>query len=297
MRTEINTEGTIALGNSRVADYLVLTKPELTLLSVLTAMAGFYLGSETIALWAMLHMLVGTALVGAGAGALNQYVERGHDALMRRTENRPLPAGRLSPREVLVFGCVIAFLGIVELVVFTNLLTGFLAVATLVTYLFLYTPLKRITPVSTIVGAVPGALPPVMGWTAARNEISLEAGLLFAILFFWQMPHFLSLAWMYRKDYIRGGYRILTVIDPDGSRTSTQVIGYSTALFFSSLMPIALGSSGIVYTLCSMILGIGFIILGLRLRNQKTNTNARHVFIGSLVYLPVLLIVMVFDKL
>lgn len=297
MRTELNPEGAITLGRSRVADYVILTKPELTLLSVLTAMVGFYLGSDTIALWAMLHTLVGTALVGAGAGALNQYVEREHDALMRRTENRPLPAGRLSPREVLVFGCVIAVLGIVELTLFTNLLTGSLAVATIVTYLFLYTPLKRITPVSTIVGAVPGALPPVMGWTAARNEISLEAGVLFAILFFWQMPHFLSLAWMYRKDYMRAGYRMLTVIDSDGSRTSTQVIWYSIALFLSSFTPIFFGSTGIVYFLCSLILGIGLIILGFRLRDQKSNTSARHVFIASLVYLPVLLVVMVFDKL
>jgi protoheme IX farnesyltransferase len=280
-----------------MVDYIALTKPELTFLAVVTAMAGFYLGTVgSIPFVLMLHALVGTALVGAGAGALNQYIEREHDAMMRRTENRPLPSGRLSPREVLLFGMVLSLLGIGELLVFTNLLTGFLAIVTFTTYLFLYTPLKRITPVATLVGAVPGALPPVMGWAAARNEITLDACILFAILFLWQMPHFLSLAWMYRKDYARAGFRILTVFDKDGSTTRKHILIYTIALVPITVVPVFLGSFGIIYLIGAAILGLGFLCLSLQLISGVSTKAARRVFFASLLYLPALLLMMIADR-
>ena len=297
MRTQINTEGAIVLERSRFADYIALTKPELTFLSVVTAMAGFYLGTTGgIPVMLMLHVLVGTGLVGAGAGALNMYIERDYDAMMRRTENRPLPSGRLSPREVLWFGSTLSLVGITELLLFTNLLTGFLAIATLTTYLFLYTPLKRITPLATIVGAVPGALPPVMGWTAACNEITLDTWILFAILFLWQMPHFLSLAWMYRRDYMRAGYRLMTVSDENGSTTSGHILAYCLALIPVTIIPAALGLFGLIYLLGTIALGLGFFYLSLRYRFDRSNHTARQVFFASLLYLPALLLVMVVDK-
>jgi protoheme IX farnesyltransferase len=281
-----------------LADFLALTKPELTFLSVITAIGGLYLGAAgSFPAMLMLHTLVGTALVGGGAGALNQYIEREYDANMRRTENRPLPAGRMAPWEVLLFGSSIAILGIVELTLFANLLTGSLAVVTLVTYLFLYTPLKRITWFSTIVGGIPGALPPVIGWTAIRNEISAEAWILFGILFFWQMPHFFSLAWMYRKDYERAGFPMLTVSDNTGVRTSRQILVYCTGLIAVSVLLSSYGSLGIVYLIGSLTIGISFLFLGVHLWSAKTNASARRLFYGSLIYLPALLILIVIDTL
>ena len=298
MRPTLDTQGTIAIDRSRVLDYLTLTKPELTLLSVLTALAGFYLGiSGPIHGLLLVHTLLGTALVGGGAGALNQYMERHYDALMRRTEKRPLPAGRLSPVEVLVFGVSIATIGILQLALLVNILTGFLAVVTLTTYLFLYTPLKRITALSTLVGGIPGALPPVMGWTAARNEITVEAWVLFGILFFWQMPHFLSLAWMYRKDYARAGYRLLTVGDPDGGSTTKHILVHTSALLLISLLPTMLGHLGLLYLVVALLLGLVFLLISAQLFVARSNAAARRLFIASLLYLPALLIVMVVDKL
>jgi protoheme IX farnesyltransferase len=298
MRSEFEPTGTIAVDRSRISDYITLMKPELTFLSVITAMAGVFLASPgSIPLGVSLHVLLGTALVGGGAGALNQLIEREYDRMMRRTEHRPLPSGRLSPAEVLAFGTTLSVLGILDLVLFTNFLTGFLAVVTIVTYLFLYTPLKRITPWSTAVGGIPGALPPVIGWTAVRNEITLEAWVLFAVLFFWQMPHFFSLAWMYRKDYARAGYKLLTVVDPSGSATSIHMIVYSSLLLIASLMPRLLGSAGLLYVIAAVFLGSLFIAATLHLSVSRTNEAARRVFFASLIYLPVLLLFMIIDKL
>jgi len=298
MRSTLHPHGSIALERSRFADYLTLTKPELTFLSVVTALAGFYMGSgETISLVLLLHTLVGTALVGGGAGALNQYIERDLDGLMRRTENRPLPSGRLGPWEVLVFGSLISLAGLAELSLFVNGLTGFLAAITLVSYLFLYTPLKRITPLATLVGGIPGAIPPMMGWTAVRNEMGQEAWILFAILFLWQMPHFFSLAWMYRKDYARAGYRILTVIDPKGGRTSQQILFYCGALIPTTMIPVLAGYSGFAYMICALFLGAAFLLSGIHLMKTKSNDSARRVFLVSLLYLPALLLLMVIDRL
>ena len=298
MRSELESIGTIAIERSKLADYLTLTKPELTFLSVVTALGGFYLGSEgTLSVSGLLHTLFGTALVGGGAGALNQFIERGYDSLMRRTENRPLPSGRLLPAEALIFGTILSLVGVIELTLFTNALTGFLAIATLVTYLFLYTPLKRISWISTIVGGIPGALPPLIGWTAARNDITVGGWILFAILFFWQMPHFFSLAWMYRKDYERAGYPMLTVLDKDGRRTAVQIIFYAACLIPVSMLLTVMGALGWIYFTGAAVVGLGFLYFGIELFRTRSNISARKMFFASLIYLPVLLAFMVLDKL
>jgi len=298
MRSDVDGQGAVALERSRFADYLTLVKPELTFLSVITALGGFLFGApESIPALKLLHTLVGTGLVGGGAGALNQYLERNYDALMRRTENRPLPSGRLAPGEVLFFGTSCSLLGILQLTVFVNLLTGVLAAMTLATYLFLYTPLKRITPMATIIGGIPGALPPVMGWTAIRNGIGIEAAVLFAVLFFWQIPHFLSLAWMYRRDYARAGYRILTVLDADGSITSRHMLVYCVGLVPTTLLPVIFGYVGLIYAAAAIVLGMSFFISAVHFSRSRTNLQARRVFIASLVYLPTLFAFMVADKL
>jgi protoheme IX farnesyltransferase len=276
----------------------MLAKPELTLLSVITAVGAAYLAAQSnVSYWTLLHTFVGTLLVGGGAGALNQYLERRYDALMRRTENRPIPGGRVSGREALVFGLIIASIGVAELSVYTYLLAGLLAVATLATYLLLYTPLKRLTPFATVVGGVPGALPPVIGWAAVRGEVGMEAWALFAILFFWQMPHFLALAWMYRKDYARGGYKMLTVVDPEGTATSRQIIVYSIALLPATLLPTYLGLLGPVYFCGAFILSVLFILVALRLHWHRTNSAARKLFYASLAFIPALVLLMILDKL
>jgi protoheme IX farnesyltransferase len=301
MRPAYNTDGLIVLDRSRTADFLTLTKPELTFLSVLTAMGGAYLaglessGTTTLE---FLHVFVGTLLVGGGAGALNQYIERHYDALMKRTENRPLPAGRLLPNEVLGFGLLLSAAGVVYLAIAANPLTGGLALATLVSYLFLYTPLKRISWVSTIVGGVPGGIPPLIGWTAVRNEVSGEAWALFAILFFWQMPHFFSLAWMYRKDYERAGFPMLPVIDRDGSKTAAQILMHLVGLLGASLVLSAVSNLGWVYLVGSLVLGVAFLLCGIDfLRSQSRPAAARRLFFASLAYLPVLLAIVVCDRL
>ena len=298
MRSEVEPQGAIAIERSRIADFVTLTKPELTLLSVVTAAAGTFLAAPgSVPFGVLLHVVIGTALVGAGAGALNQFAERDYDAQMRRTEHRPLPSGRLLPWEALVFGIITSCLGIVDLAVFTNFLAAFLSGVTLATYLFLYTPLKRITPWSTVIGGIPGALPPVIGWTAATGEISTGAIILFGILFFWQMPHFFSLAWMYRKDYARAGYKMLTVIDVSGASTSVYIVVYTILLLIVSLLPGVLGFSGVLYVGAAVLLGTGFMGAGIRLWKSRSNDDARRVFFSSLIYLPVLLFIMVVDKL
>lgn len=292
---------------SRAIDYIELMKPELTGLSTLTTLCGFYLATNyTFNFWLFFHTAIGTLLVGGGAGALNQYIERSYDALMKRTERRPLPSGRLQPLEVLFFGIGISIIGIVQLSVFVNMLTGFLAVLTWTTYLFLYTPLKRVTPMSTIIGGIPGALPPMMGWTAVRGEISLEAWILFAILFCWQMPHFFSLAWMYRKDYARAGFKILTVTDPSGIKTSKQIVWFAAALLPVSIAPAFLGMTGSLSSIGALILGIGFLALGIILFRSsghddfdaigKVNFYSRRMFFASLIYLPALMLMMSLGK-
>jgi protoheme IX farnesyltransferase len=293
-----------------IADYIELMKPELTSLSVLTALCAFYIAHtgnwSSIDTWLMTNLALGTTLVGGGAGALNQYLERKYDGMMKRTEKRPLPSGRLTPEAVLFFGIFISSAGLVELTFLVNGLTGFLAVVTLTTYLFLYTPLKRISPVATTIGGIPGALPPMMGWTAARNGISYEVIVFFAILFLWQMPHFFSLAWLYKKDYARAGYKLLTVEDESGTKTSRHILANSAALIPISLIPSVLGMTSTVYFIGALVAGIAFLIFGIMFaisfistegdKLTRSNFFARRLFFASLVYLPVILFLMVIDK-
>ena len=297
MRTQMTPRGTLAVERSRAMDYITLTKPELTFLSVLTALAGYYLGAGgELSGFGLMHTLVGTAMVGGGSGALNQYIERGYDARMRRTENRPLPSGRITPVEALLFGLILSCGGLLYLGFCVNPLTASLASATCVTYLFLYTPLKRLTPLSTLIGAIPGALPPVMGWTAATNEISSGACILFGILFFWQMPHFLSLAWMYRKDYARAGYRLLAVVDEGGGRTAVQALLHICLLIPVSLLLVAWEGAGMIYGVSALVLGGVFLLFSLTLLARRSSGAARRLFFASLMYLPALMAAMVLDR-
>ena len=293
-----------------IADYVELMKPELTSLSVLTALCAFYVAHtgiwSSIDIWLMANLALGTTLVGGGAGALNQYLERKYDGMMKRTERRPLPSGRLAPEAVLYFGIFMSSAGLVELTILVNGLTGFLAVITLTTYLFLYTPLKRISPIATTIGGIPGALPPMMGWTAARNGISYEVIVFFAILFLWQMPHFYSLAWLYKKDYARAGYKMLTVEDESGAKTSRHILANCAALIPISLIPSVLGMTSTTYFIGALFAGLVFLLFGILFaasffsteedKLTRTNFFARRLFFASLVYLPVILFLMVIDK-
>lgn len=308
MSSDVETlQQPLVQARGRVLDYIELMKPELTLLSALSCLCGFYLGSiGTMNVWLFVHTAIGTLLLGGGAGALNQYIERDYDALMKRTERRPLPSGRLSPEEVLLFGIVLTLGGIGELSLMINPLTGFLGAVTFATYIFLYTPLKRITPFSTIVGAIPGALPPMMGWSAARNDLGIESWALFGILFCWQIPHFLSLAWMYRKDYSRAGFKMLTVTDLDGKKTSRQSMYFTVGLIPATLLLSFLGLTGTIFTITAIVLtglflwvGYGFLQSTYHPTDElhiNVNRTARKMFFASLVYLPLLMILMSMDK-
>lgn len=281
---------------SRVVDFVELTKPRLTLLSVLTTLAGFYLGAHgEVSVLPLAYTLLGTLLVGGGCGALNMFLEAAPDALMRRTSTRPIPAGRMRKTDALVIGIVLTATGLLLLWFTTNALATLLAAATFVSYVFLYTPLKQRSTLNTIVGAVPGALPPVIGWVAATGEFGPGALALFALLFFWQMPHFLALAWMYRKDYARAGYKMMPVLDPDGGATSRQILLYTAALLPVSLIPTLVGVSGPIYFFGAVALGGTFLWLGFRFAVTRRNAEAKWVFHFSLAYLPILLLIMAID--
>lgn len=294
-----------SVSRSRILDFLELMKPELTGLSVLTAIGGYYLAAGELHLQAFFAVGFGTLLLGGGAGALNQYAERSFDALMKRTERRPLPAGRIPALHALVFGSTASLMGLAILFLLLNPLTGVLGLATFVLYVFVYTPMKRVTWYATLVGAVPGALPPVLGWTAAGGSLDASAAILFLILFFWQMPHFFSLAWMYRKDYARAGYRMLTVSDPKGTRTGFQTLLHAAALLPASLALAGVGLVGPMYFAGAAVLGAAFLVpcaLFLRhsaapeVQSAKVNAIARFVFFASLIYLPSLFFLMTVDK-
>jgi heme o synthase len=275
-----------------------LVKARLTFLVVLTTLVGFYLGSRgPVDLLLLLHTVLGTALVACGAAALNQLAEREHDAKMRRTETRPLPSGRMQPETVLVFGGACSTAGLVYLALAVNLLTALLGAVTLVSYLFIYTPLKRVTWLNTAVGAVPGALPPLMGWSAARNELNGEGWTLFAILFFWQIPHFLAIAWMYRDEYARAGFVMLPNVDPDGYRTGSQSISHTLGLLTVSLLPFLFQMTGRLYLTGALILGTLFVFCAVRFSRELTHQRARQLFFASILYLPLLMGLMVLDKL
>jgi protoheme IX farnesyltransferase len=281
----------------RTGDFVTLTKPRLNLLVLATTLVGLYLASPDGVPGALvMHTLVGTALVAGGAAALNQAWEKRSDSLMERTRTRPVPAGRLTVTEGAWFGVTLAAIGILELALVVNGLSAAVAGLTLASYVLLYTPLKTRTPLSTLVGAVPGALPPVIGWAAAAGEISLPSLILFGIVFFWQMPHFLAIAWMYREDYARAGIPLLPVLEPDGRRTGQQALLYATALWPVSLLPAVVGLAGMTYSMLATGLGFAFIWLGARFAWQRTPATARRLFVFSIVYLPLLWAALVADR-
>lgn len=283
--------------SSLLAALLDLTKFRLTSLVLLTTLVGFYIAVPgRVDYLLLLHTLLGTALVAGGAAALNQLFEREFDALMRRTRTRPLPSGRLQPQTALIFGVASAVVGMTYLGLAVNLLTSVLAAVTLVSYLFIYTPLKRITPLNTLVGAVPGALPPLMGWTAARGQISLEGLALFAILFFWQLPHFLAISWLYREEYQKAGFAMLSAFDPEGSRTGGHAVGHTLGLVTVSLCPFVFRLTGAIYLFGALLLGAAFLGFAIQFSRGLTLTQARRLFYVSILYLPVLLALMVLDK-
>jgi protoheme IX farnesyltransferase len=283
--------GVLALPASRthVSDYVMLAKPRLNCLVVLTSLAGYYLGAaDGVNFMTLVNTVVGTALVAGGAAALNQLSERDTDALMQRTRIRPLPDGRLQPRDALWFGVVLVGAGVALLAFGANLLAAGVALATFVTYIGIYTPLKRRTPLATFIGAVPGALPPMIGWAAARGTLSLPGWVLFTIVFFWQIPHFLAIAWIYRDEYDRAGIPLLPVVEPDGRSTARQALVYGSLLVPVSLLPTLIGLAGGVYLIAAVLLGGAFLTLIARFARDRRIATARVLFFGSVIYLPVL---------
>jgi protoheme IX farnesyltransferase len=281
---------------SRVKDYVALTKPGISLMAAVTALAGFLLGSAgTPNVMRLAQTAIGTLMVSAGACALNMLFERDVDARMKRTESRPLPARRLFPGEALFVGVFLLVVGIVYLAVSVNGLTAGVAGFTASVYLYVYTPLKKISALNTVFGAVAGALPPVMGWTAASGRFAGGAWILFGILFFWQFPHFFSLAWLYRDDYARAGLSMLPVVEVDGKGTARRIIGFTVALLVVSFFPLFFQSAGLAYGLSAGLLGSGLLVLGFLFALERSSFRARRLFLASVVYLPVLLAVLVCD--
>jgi protoheme IX farnesyltransferase len=277
-----------------VGDYVALAKPRLNLLVVATSAAGFYLGArDSVQLFAMAAAVAGTALVAGGAAVLNQLYERDTDALMRRTRTRPLPDGRVSPQDARLFGAILSVLGLLCLTFAANLLATALALATTVVYLFVYTPMKRRSPRATLVGALPGALPALIGWTAAHGSVTIGGLALFAIVFCWQIPHFMAISWLYRDDYRQAGFPMLPVIEPDGRRTGRQAIIYAAALLPVSLLPALVGVSGWPYFWIALALGLVMLGLAIRFASSRSEASARQLFLGSISYLPLLWVAMI----
>jgi heme o synthase len=284
--------------SSALGDYVALTKPRLNFLVVATSAAGYYLGATSgIDSVSMAEAVAGTALVAGGAAVLNQLYERDTDALMRRTRLRPLPAGRVAAADARIFGLALSGAGLALLATRANWLSAALALATLLTYLVIYTPMKRRTPLSTIVGALPGALPALIGWTASHGSIDRSGAALFAIVFCWQLPHFMAIAWLYREDYARAGFPMLPVIDPDGRRAGKQAVYWGFLLVLASLEPTLSGLAGRGYLAVAIVLGIALFGLAVRFAVDRNEGTARALFYGSITYLPLLWIVMIANKL
>jgi protoheme IX farnesyltransferase len=289
---------TVGAEKSWAAVFADLVKARLTALVLLTTFVGFYLGETgPVNFLLMFHALFGTALVAAGAAALNQLLEREYDAKMRRTASRPLPSGRMQPATVAIFGGACSVVGLIYLAVLVNPLTSVLGAVTSISYLFIYTPLKRVTWLNTLVGAIPGALPPLMGWTAARNELSGEGWALFAILAFWQIPHFMAIAWLYREEYAKAGFVMLPNVDATGSRTAQHSVGNTIALLLASLCPFALGLNGKIYLVIALVLGAAYFWCAVRFAQELTARRARQLFLSSIIYLPLLIAALVGNKL
>ena len=296
---ELISKAAVATSNSRAwADFVTLTKPRVNLLVLVTTIIGFHLGNAGGGVdYALLfNTVVGTFLVAGGAAAFNQVLERDVDAKMSRTMGRPLPDGRLGAREAAWFAAALSVTGLLQIGFGANWLAAGIAAATLGSYALVYTPLKRVTSLATVIGAVPGALPPMIGWAASRGSLSLEAWVLFAIVFFWQMPHVLAISWMYREDYERGGVRVLPVGDPDGRSTAFQMVNYSAALIPASLLPTIVGLAGRAYFAGAILLGLGMLALAIGFAQDRTPIRARRLFLASLVYLPLLWVLMLANR-
>jgi protoheme IX farnesyltransferase len=289
---------TLTAARSRANDFIALAKPRLNLLVVASSLAGYVMaGGETSNAVVILCTLAGTGLVASGASAFNQVIERGPDSLMMRTRLRPVPDGRLQPGESLVFAALASLAGLVLLAAGVNPLSAVVALATLLTYAVIYTPLKQRSSFATVVGAIPGALPPVIGWAAARGSLSQGAWVLFGIVFLWQLPHFLAIAWIYREDYARAGFPMLPVIEPDGRSTGRQAVLYCAALLPVSLAPSVVGMAGSAYLVAALILTVLFLLLTVRFARTRASRDARRLFFASIIYLPLLWIAMIADRL
>ena len=286
-----------AVFTRRAADYIEFIKPRLVVMILITTAAGFYLGAQQTVDWMLcLHTLIGAGLTAAGVLGLNQYLERDVDAQMKRTQERPLPDGRMHPWEALLVGAALTGGGMLYLTFIVNTLSGFVISLIVVSYLFLYTPLKRKTSLCTLIGAVPGALPPVVGWVAARGTLTGEAWVLFAILFLWQLPHSLAIAYIYREDYAKAGFRLLPVIHPDGASTCRQIVINCVALLGIGLLPALYNVAGSIYFFTALLAGTAFLAFGVYLQRTRSVKAARYLLYASLLYLPVVFITMALDK-
>jgi protoheme IX farnesyltransferase len=274
-------------------DYLELSKSRIVMMVLITTAAGYLFAAQHIDWALLLNTLAGTALVAAGTNALNQYVEREHDGRMRRTRLRPLPDGRISPRAALLFSIAIAVIGTVYLGLSVNWLTAALGAFTLTSYIFVYTPLKRVSTICTLIGAIPGAIPPLMGWTAATGALGAGGWIIFAILFFWQLPHFMAISWMYRDDYARGGFAMLAVRDPDGQATARQAVLYSFALLAASVLPPLFGLSTFIYLAGALAAGAALTVASFAFLASRTPARARRLFMASNIYLIVMMTLLV----
>jgi len=285
------------LHSGLVRDLVELVKARLTLLVLLTTAVGFYLGAEgPINFVALLHTVFGTAAAAAGAAALNQWWEYNLDALMQRTRSRPVPAGRMRPRDAVILGSALSIFGVAYLAFVCNTLSAALAAITIIIYIFAYTPLKRVSTFNTALGAVPGALPPMIGWAAARGTLNAGAWTLFAILFFWQLPHFFAIAWMYRDDYARAGFQMISSDDRTGERSASQSVFFCMLLFVVAGLPAFLGIATVFYLLAELILGAVFVAVAMRFLKTRARSDARRLFITSIIYLPLLLGALVLSK-
>ena len=280
-----------------IRDLVELVKARLTLLVLVTTAVGFYLGAEgPVNFAALLHTVFGTAAAAAGAAALNQWWEHNLDALMQRTRSRPVPAGRLRPRDAVILGSGLSIVGVAYLAFVCNALSAALAAITIIIYIFAYTPLKRVSTFNTALGAVPGALPPMIGWAAARGTLNAGAWMLFAILFFWQLPHFFAIAWMYRDDYARAGFQMISSDDRTGERSASQSVFFCMLLFIVAGLPAFLGIATVFYLLAELILGAVFVAVAMRFLKTRARADARRLFITSIIYLPLLLGALVLSK-
>jgi len=276
-----------------VRDYLELSKHRIVMMVLITTAAGFFAAAQPFNAWLLVNTLIGTALVAAGTNALNQYVEREHDARMKRTKNRPLPAGRMTPRAALIFSSAIAAIGTIYLALAVNPLTAFLGAFTLTSYIFVYTPLKRISTACTIIGAIPGAIPPLMGWTAVTGALGAGGWIAFGILFFWQLPHFMAISWIYREDYGRGGFAMTSVRDAEGTSTARQAIFFSLALIAVSVLPSYIGMTGVGYAVGVVIAGVALLAASVLFFFDRTNRVAMRLFMTSNLYLVAVMVLLV----